>query len=86
MNRTIESRNRLIWQQSQDIADLAAHIDQLNADILRMEMDYNVAKRKYVQLIYLAYQKNTVYDRLLFIFGAYGTAVLPPFALFRQLR
>ena len=70
LNRTIESRNRLIRQQSQDIADLAAHIDQLNADILRMEMDYNVAKRKYVQLIYLAYQKNTVYDRLLFIFSA----------------
>lgn len=70
LNEDIRQRNALIDSQNVEITYLGDRISQMNDEILGMEMDYNVAKRKYVELIYHAYQKNSVYDRLLFLFSA----------------
>lgn len=70
LNEDIRQRNALIDSQNIELNYLVARIDQMNDEILGMEMDYNVSKRKYVELIYHAYEKNSVYDRLLFLFSA----------------
>lgn len=70
LNEDIRQRSALIDSQNVELNYLVSRIDQMNDEILGMEMDYNVAKRKYVELIYHAYEKNSVYDRLLFLFSA----------------
>lgn len=70
LNNDIKQRDKLINSQSEKIKKVAERIESLNQEILQMEMNYNVAKRKYVDLVYHAYQKNSVYDRLLFVFSA----------------
>lgn len=70
LNANIRERNEVINRQNQQIKDLADHIDGLNQDLLQLEMNYDVSKRKYVELVYNAYQKNSVYDNLLFVFSA----------------
>ena len=70
INANIHQRNEVIEKQGKEIQEQEENIDRLNNEILQMEMNYNVAKRKYVELVYHAYQKNNVYDRLLFVFSA----------------
>lgn len=70
LNEDIRHRNAVIDSQTVAISNLSARIDTMNDDILNMEMEFNVAKRKYVELVYRAYQKNSVYDRLLYLFSA----------------
>ncbi len=84
LNEDIRQRSALIDSQNVELNYLVARIDQMNDEILGMEMDYNVSKRKYVELIYHAYEKNSVYDRLLFLFSA--NSIQESYARFQYIR
>lgn len=84
LNEDIRQRNAIIDSQNVQITSLAGQIEKMGDEILSMEMDYNVAKRKYVELVYHAYQKNSVYDRLLFLFSA--STMQESYARFQYIR
>ncbi len=84
INQNIAEDNRLVAQKNEEIHRMNSRIDSLSHEILRMEMNYNVAKRKYVELLYKFYQKNTVYDRLLYLFSA--NSVQQAYLRFRYVR
>ena len=84
LNEDIRQRSALIDSQNVELNYLVARIDQMNDEILGMEMEYNVAKRKYVELIYHAYEKNSVYDRLLFLFSA--NSIQESYVRFQYIR
>lgn len=70
LNEDIRRRAADIDSQSTDIKRMGEHIEMLEESIKSKQEEYNQAKSKYVKLIYHAYQKNSVYDRLLFLFSA----------------
>ena len=84
LNEDIRQRSALIDSQNVELNYLVARIDQMNDEILGMEMEYNVEKRKYVELIYHAYEKNSVYDRLLFLFSA--NSIQESYVRFQYIR
>lgn len=84
LNEDIRQRNMLIDSQNVEINKLDEDIRLLNDELLKMEMQYNVQKRKYVEMVYLAYQKNSVYDRLMFLFSA--STLQQSYARFQYIR
>jgi len=70
LNSDITKRNAVIVQQNKEIAALDRQIAIMNEELRKMELEYNLTKQKYVDLIYYAYLKNNSHDRLLFIMSA----------------
>ena len=70
LNENIRQRNELIEAQNQQIVSQQEYIDKLNEEISATEVDYSASKKKYVELLYNAYQKNSVFDRMLYLFSA----------------
>lgn len=70
LNEDIRKRSAVIAKQSKEIAALNKNIEEMNHEIHKMEVEYNLMKQKYVDLIYHAYLKNNSHSRLMFILSA----------------
>ena len=70
LSEDIASRNAIIAQQTKEIAELDRKIAIMDEELRKMELEYNLTKQKYVNLIYRAYVKNNSHSRLLFIMSA----------------
>lgn len=70
LDQDIALRGEVIAEHSRGIDSLNMRAEELEEEILRKELDYSSNKRKYVDLIYHAYVKNTTYNKLIFIFSA----------------
>ena len=70
LNSDITKRNAVIAQQNKEIAALDRQLAIMNEELSKIELEYNLTKQKYVDLIYYAYLKNNSRSRLLFIMSA----------------
>ncbi len=70
LNSDIKKRNELIAKQNRRITQLEGKIATMTQETDKMEVEYNLMKQKYVDLIYHAYLKQNSYSRLMFILSA----------------